>query len=400
MAFFQRKKEDLSDHLSGGGQAGLLDAASSDEEEFDVAETIRRLEIVAKKQVQDLFAGEYQSAFKGRGMAFLEHRQYQPGDEVRWIDWKVSARMGETYVKQFMEERERTVMLLWDASSSMDLGTQGRSKREVSAEICMLLALSAVQNNDRIGLIIFGDDVEKFVVPKKGRNHVMRLIKDMLRYRSPSSSSGSERGLSLALQFMQQTAPRHTIGFVVSDFLYTLDTTNLRLLARKHDIVAVTVHDPLEVFLPHTDHSLLDETELELIDTSETTPSSLYQNAMWFSWLLAVVFALVGVLWGGMYLWVGVSSALLVAVMGTYLMNVGPGGVWTFEDLETGEVCSLDMSSTAFTRTYLESNRARREAFSDVCKQLQMEHIDVSTGEDVMPALLAFFHARRKRAHG
>jgi uncharacterized protein (DUF58 family) len=199
--------------------------------------------------VQESLAGEYSSVFKGRGMAFSEVRLYQPGDEIRTIDWNVSARMQEPYVKVFTEERELTVMLLVDLSASQDFGTVARTKAEVCAEIAALLAFAAITNNDRVGAIFFTDRIERYVPPKKGRKHVLALIGEILDARP----QGRGTDLPGALTFLGRVNRRRTVSFLLSDFLVPggpLQEQALRVAARRHDLVPVVVADPFEQELP------------------------------------------------------------------------------------------------------------------------------------------------------
>jgi uncharacterized protein (DUF58 family) len=212
----------------------------------DLIRKIRTIEIFTRRLVNDRLAGQYHSVFKGRGMAFSEVRGYLPGDDVRLIDWNVSARMNETFVKLFVEEREMTVILLVDMSASGAFGTRERRKREVAAELAALLAFSAIKNNDRVGLIIFTDRVEKFVPPKKGRKHVLRVITEILSY-SPQSP---RTNLREALDFLGRIARRRVVAFLISDFDDPGYERSLKIAQRRHDLVPVTVADPLEESLP------------------------------------------------------------------------------------------------------------------------------------------------------
>jgi uncharacterized protein (DUF58 family) len=212
----------------------------------ELLKKIRKIEIFTSKLVNDQLAGQYQSVFKGRGMAFSEVRQYQPGDDVRLIDWNVSARMNEPYLKIFVEEREMTVILLVDMSASGLFGSRLQSKREVAAEVAALVAFSAIKNNDRVGLIIFTDEVELFVPPKKGKKHVLRVISEILTFtpRSPRTD------LRTGIDFLGKIARRRAVGFLVSDFLAEGWHQALRVAARKHDLVPVVIADPMEEGLP------------------------------------------------------------------------------------------------------------------------------------------------------
>ena len=223
---------------------------------------IRRVEIRTKGLVHDVFGGEYHSAFKGRGMAFAEVRPYQIGDEIRNIDWNVSARTGEAFVKVYEEEREQTVLLIVDVSGSEQFGTAAQTKREMAAEVCAVLAFSAVQNQDNVGLLLFSDQVEGFVPPKKGRRHVLRLLRDL--FAQEPADQGTD--LAPALRYALRMLRRRAVVVLVSDFLAPFDYEQpLRMLAKKHDVVAVRLHDPREAELP-------DVGLLRLIDAETGAP--------------------------------------------------------------------------------------------------------------------------------
>jgi uncharacterized protein (DUF58 family) len=207
---------------------------------------IRRLEVRTKGLVQAVFGGEYHSAFRGRGIEFAEVRPYQVGDDVRSIDWNVSARTGETYVKVFEEEREQTLVLAVDVSASGAFGSAGVEKRELAAEICALLAFSAVRNDDKIGLVLFTDRVERFVPPKKGRRHALRLVRDLFAH--APASEGTRIGA--ALDHLNRVLRRRAIVVLVSDFLDSGFERPLRALSARHDVVAVHLRDPREEALP------------------------------------------------------------------------------------------------------------------------------------------------------
>ena len=212
----------------------------------ELLKKIRKIEIFTSKLVNDQLAGQYQSVFKGRGMAFSEVRQYQPGDDVRLIDWNVSARMNEPYVKIFVEEREMTVILLVDMSASGLFGSRAQSKRAVAAEVAALVAFSAIKNNDRVGLIVFTDEIELFVPPKKGKKHVLRVISEILTFEPKSKRTD----LAVALEYLGRIARRRAVGFLVSDFLADGWLQPLRVAARRHDLVPVVIGDPMELALP------------------------------------------------------------------------------------------------------------------------------------------------------
>jgi uncharacterized protein (DUF58 family) len=209
---------------------------------------IRTIEIVTERLVRDRMAGQYHSVFKGSGISFSEVRQYTPGDDIRLIDWNVSARMNDAYIKLFTEEREMTVLLLVDMSASGRFGSAGQEKRELAAELAAVVAFSAIRNNDRVGLVVFTDRVEKFVPPKKGKKHVLRVVSEILSYEP------QHRGTKIAagLDFLGRVARRRAVAFLVSDFLAPLESYEraLRISSRRHDLIPITVTDPLEEALP------------------------------------------------------------------------------------------------------------------------------------------------------
>lgn len=210
------------------------------------AAEVRRLEILSARLVTSVFAGEYRSVFRGRGIEFEEVREYQPGDDVRGIDWNVTARVGSPFVKQYVEEREMTVMLLLDRSASLDAATPRRARSRVAAEACALLALAAARSHDRVGLLSFSDRIERYLPPAKGMRHAQRLIAELAR--TPAAGRGTD--LAGALGFLGRVLHRAGIVFVVSDFLATDFRLPLAALARRHDVVAVTLVDPLDAALP------------------------------------------------------------------------------------------------------------------------------------------------------
>lgn len=207
---------------------------------------IRQIEVRTKGLVQNVFGGEYHTAFKGQGIEFSEVRPYQFGDEIRNIDWNVSARTNDTYVKVYEEEREQTVMLLVDVSGSGNFGTQGKFKREMAAEVCAVIAFSAVQNNDKVGLLLFSDEVELFVPPKKGRRHVLRMVRDLFAY-EPDSHGTDIQG---ALDHLMRLVRRRAVVVLISDFFDAGYEKTLRGAGRRHDLVAVHLQDPREEELP------------------------------------------------------------------------------------------------------------------------------------------------------
>ncbi|MEM7481358.1 MAG: DUF58 domain-containing protein [Acidobacteriota bacterium] len=227
----------------------------------ELFQQIQQIHIRTQRLVTEAMAGEYESAFKGRGMEFEEVREYQPGDDIRHIDWNVTARTGVPHVKEHREERELTVMLVVDVSSSGAFGTAGKLKNEVAAEVAAALAYTAIRSNDRVGLIIFSDRIERYIPPKKGRAHVWRVIRELLTFRPDRRTTD----LAGALEFLSKVTPRRVVAFVISDFLDEGFEDRLRTAAKRHDITAVTVGDPREEELPPV--GLI---ELEDAETGET----------------------------------------------------------------------------------------------------------------------------------
>lgn len=208
---------------------------------------VRKIEIKTRGLSQNIFAGQYHSAFKGRGMAFSEVREYQFGDDVRDIDWNVTARFHRPYVKVFEEERELTVMLLVDVSGSLDFGTTRQTKRDMVTEIAATIAFSAIQNNDKIGVIFFSDQIEKYIPPKKGRKHILYIIREMLNFKPQSKRTN----VAMATAFLTQVMKRRCTSFVISDFYDRKDfTKEMEIANRKHDVIAIQVYDPRAKFLP------------------------------------------------------------------------------------------------------------------------------------------------------
>lgn len=217
-------------------------------ETSDILKRVRQIEIKTRGLSNNIFAGEYHSAFKGRGMAFSEVREYQYGDDIRDIEWNVSARFSKPYVKVFEEERELTVMLLVDVSESLNFGTTNQLKRDMVTEIAATLAVSAIQNNDKIGVIFFSDRIEKFIPPKKGQKHILYIIRELLDFKPQSRHTS----LSVVLQYLTQAMKRRCTAFVLSDFIDVKDfTTPLTVANRKHDVVAIQVYDRRVAELPN-----------------------------------------------------------------------------------------------------------------------------------------------------
>ena len=223
----------------------------------EILKKIRTLEIKTKGLVETVFAGDYHSVFKGRGMNFEDVREYQPGDEIRAIDWNVTARLGTAFVKKFTEERELTVMLIVDVSASGNFGSATQSKRELAAEVACLLAFSAIRNNDKVGLILFTDRVELFIPPKKGRSHTLRLIREILFFQP----EGCGTDPALALDYLNKIITRRAVIFFISDFQAPDFSRALAVSGRRHDFVAIQIHDEREKVLPNIGIITLEDAE-------------------------------------------------------------------------------------------------------------------------------------------
>tara|TARA_B100000686_G_scaffold144086_1_gene151608 strand:+ start:36346 stop:37221 length:876 start_codon:yes stop_codon:yes gene_type:complete len=212
-----------------------------------ILKKVKRIEIRTRGLVNDLFGGEYHSVFKGRGMTFSEVREYQPGDDIRLIDWNVTARTGSPFIKIFEEERELTVYLLVDISASGEFGSRKQLKRDLGSEIAAVLGFSAIKNNDKVGLILFSDEIEKYVAPKKGKSHVLRVIRELLYV----SSNNTGTSLKNALEYFLNVAKRRSVVFLISDFLDSDYWSTLKAANRKHDIIGIRLFDPAEIKLPN-----------------------------------------------------------------------------------------------------------------------------------------------------
>ena len=234
----------------------------------ELIKKIRDIQVKTNHLVNHMMSGEYVSAFKGRGMEFSEVREYEPGDDVRLIDWNVTARMGHPYIKEFREERELTVMLLVDVSSSGEFGSVEKLKNEVAAEIASVLAFSAIKNNDKVGLIVFSDKIEHYILPQKGRAHIWNLIRTILNF----VPEGRHTDLNLPLEYLLRVQKRKSVAFLISDFQAEDYLRNLRLVRQKHDLIAIAITDPRESELPDVGWVHLEDSETGetlLVDTAD-----------------------------------------------------------------------------------------------------------------------------------
>jgi uncharacterized protein (DUF58 family) len=233
-------------------------------ETADLLKKVRKIEIKTRGLSNQIFSGEYHSAFKGRGMAFSEVREYVAGDDIRAIDWNVTARLNHPFVKVFEEERELTVMLLVDVSGSGDFGTKTQFKRDMITELCAVLSFSAIQNNDKIGIIFFSDQIEKFIPPKKGKSHILRIIRELIDFKP----AHTQTDLAQALRYFTNVIKKRSIAFLISDFIDNNITNKkktvedaLKIAGKKHDVVALRIYDEREYYLP--DMGLITLTDAE-----------------------------------------------------------------------------------------------------------------------------------------
>jgi len=236
---------------------------------LEFLQKVKRIELRTNRLVEDLFAGKYKSIFRGRGMDFEEVREYQPGDEIRYIDWNVSARMHNLFVKVFREERELTVVLAVDVSGSADLGSADQSKRELMAEVASVLAFSAIRNNDRVGLLLFSEGVEKYVPPGKGRKHVLRVIRDILYYKPENRQTNIDR----SLRYLTHVAHRSAMVFLISDFLDSGFDRAMRITNQRYDLIPIITVDDREMFMPNVGTVALEDSETgQLVEVNTSDP--------------------------------------------------------------------------------------------------------------------------------
>lgn len=248
-------------------------------ETTELLKKVRKIELKTRGLSNQLFSGEYHSAFKGRGMTFSEVREYQPGDDIRTIDWNVTARLNHPYVKVFEEERELTVMLLVDVSRSESFGTNKQQKRDLITELCAVLAFSAIQNNDKTGVIFFSDRIEKFIPPKKGKSHILRIIRELIEF----EPVGRGTDIRQALRYCTNVVKKRSIAFLISDFLADNFEDALKVAGRKHDLVAIRIYDRMEMELPDAGLVRIADPEsgsMQWVNTSSAAVRQVYrQNA-------------------------------------------------------------------------------------------------------------------------
>ncbi len=244
----------------------------------ELIKKIRQIQIYTSRMVDASFAGQYESVFRGRGMEFDEVREYTPGDDIRTIDWNVTARTGRAYIKRFVEEREMTVVFAVDLSASGDFGTVNKAKNELGAEFCAVMAFAAAKNNDKVGLLIFTDRIELYIPPKKGISHMLRLIRELLYFKMPERRTD----ISQALDYLGRVIRKRATVFLVSDFIETDFKKPLSLLNQRHDVIAVSVRDRAEVALPSVgliEFADAETGEIVLVDTSSRQFRNKYRNS-------------------------------------------------------------------------------------------------------------------------
>lgn len=285
-----------------------------------IADKIRLIEIQSKKQVQDVFSGAYKSVFKGRGVEFSEVREYQPGDDVRFIDWNVTARLGRPFVKLFQEERQLTVMLMVDLSGSGLFGSRKLSKNELASQIGAVFAFSALYNNDKVGMMLFSDTVEKFVLPAKGNSHILSLVRDILMFKP----RGRKTDIKGALRWFSKVQKKPAVVMILSDFLDQGYEQELRLVNQRHDVIAVKLHDPREREFPSI-------------------------------------------------------------------------GLVRLEDAETGEVMLVNTSDPGFRKAFARQTAKIEADWQETMKKARVDFISLSTQEDYVAKLAAFFKRRALR---
>ena len=343
----------------------------------EVIRKAKKLEIITRRLVNDRLAGQYHAVFKGQGMDFDEVRPYHAGDDVRFIDWNVSARTGGLHVKRFVEERELTVILAVDVSSSVQFGTAEETKRIIMAELAAVLAFSAIKNNDRVGLMIFSDSVEHYLPAKKGKKHVMRVITDILNH----ETKGSKTDIGAALQYLSKITKRKAVVFLISDFLTDNYEKGLKIAARRHDLVPIIVEDPLEIALPNTEATKAD-----------------YYTLVWLG--ISLLFALIALQQTevGIIPFSIIIGGLVIALLLAFIQfKTGFGGLIALEDLETQQRAWLEVGSESVTKQYAENNQAFHHDREKLFKRLKLDTIAVITNQPYIDPLAAFFRKRVRR---
>jgi uncharacterized protein (DUF58 family) len=335
----------------------------------ELVRRVRRIEIGTRRAVKDTLSGQYHSVFKGRGMVFSEVRPYAPGDEVRTIDWNVAARTGQLHVKRFVEERELTVMLLCDLSPSADFGSRERTKAEVSAELAALLAMSAVANGDRVGLVLFTDRVERFVPPRKGRRHALRIVSEILQFRP----EGRGTAIGAALELLRRALRRTVVAFVISDFLESPTSTATATPGRE----AV-----------HPERSGAGGAAESKGPTSTATATAAHREEPFpFERALRIAARR--------------HDVIPVRLADRLDAELPAAGIAWIEDPETGAVVRADLSDPGLRARFAAAARSDDERLARLFARLELDHVTVRADEaDHVKPLLAFFRARVRRRGG
>ncbi|OFX29385.1 MAG: hypothetical protein A2X08_12200 [Bacteroidetes bacterium GWA2_32_17] len=243
-------------------------------EATELLKKVRKIEIKTKMLSNQIFAGEYHSAFKGKGMTFSEVREYQFGDDIRNIDWNVTARFNHPYIKIYEEERELTVMLIVDVSGSKDFGTKGQLKKNLIAELCAVLSFSAIINNDKIGIIFFSDKVEKFIPPQKGKKHILRIISELLNFKAENKGTN----IGEAVRFFTNVTKKRSTAFIISDFIDDGFEESIKISSRKHDLIALRIYDERETSMPNVGLACFKDSETNAIRWIDTSNSNFRNN--------------------------------------------------------------------------------------------------------------------------
>ena len=243
-------------------------------EAIDLLKKVRKIEIKTKMLSNQIFAGEYHSAFKGKGMTFSEVREYQFGDDIRNIDWNVTARFNHPYIKIYEEERELTVMLIVDVSGSKDFGTKGQLKKNLIAELCAVLSFSAIYNNDKIGIIFFTSKVEKFIPPQKGKKHILRIISELLNFKAENKGTN----IGEAVRFFTNVTKKRSTAFIISDFIDDGFEESIKISSRKHDLIALRIYDERETSMPNVGLACFKDSETNAIRWVDTSNSNFRNN--------------------------------------------------------------------------------------------------------------------------
>ncbi len=347
-------------------------------ETSELLKKVRKIEIKTKGISRHLFAGEYHSAFKGRGMSFSEVREYQYGDDVRNIDWNVTARTGDPHIKVFEEERELTVILLVDLSGSSYFGTGKFLRKEIITEICAVLSFSAINNNDKVGILFFSDRVEKFIPPKKGKKHILRIIRELIDI----EPQGKGTDIGAALEYFNSVIKKRSIAFVISDFLSVGYETPLSVVAKKHDVIGVQIYDPIEEKLPDSKSNVIKKVLLILGPVGFVLGS----------------IALLVFLFGNASLGPALGLPLMVLAVFCFVGSAfGDTGLIRAKDVENNRQTWIDLASNKVVNEFNAYFKDNHHYFKNTFFKSGADIVAISTTESYVHALLSFFKRRAKR---